>query len=83
MNKEKEGPVYVQRSTYTPPHMRRRKNASRNGTVGPEKTKAFRTAAQLSKRFIHQSAAALEHPRLASEYAAYKARCDRNGLRGS
>jgi hypothetical protein len=69
--------------SYTPRHMRRKRNASRNGTVGPEKQRAFRTAAQISKRFIHQSASTLENPKIAAQYSEYKARCDRQGLRGS
>lgn len=70
------------RSYYTPKHMRRKRNASRNGSVGPEKTKAFAKAKQLSDRFIHQSASTLAKPSMAADYRAYCDKCDRGTLRG-
>lgn len=66
---------------YTPRKMRRKNNASRNGTVDGTKSKAFRKAAQMSKLWIHQSSSYLEHPRNYPLYRDYCGKCDRDGLR--
>lgn len=61
--------------SYTPRHLRRKGNASRNGTVGPEKKKGMRKAALLSKKFINQPASQLEKPgALHNEYMRYRAK---------
>jgi len=66
---------------YTPRNLRRKGNANRNGTVGPEKKRAFRAAKKISDRFIHLSASELEKPKVYSQYLSYKTACDRNSLR--
>lgn len=68
-------------NSYTPRHLRRKGNAGRNGSVDKTKSQAFRTAAQLSKQFIHQSASALESPKMRERYAEYCRRSDANSLR--
>lgn len=68
-------------NSYTPRRLRRKGNASRNGTVGPEKKRAFRAAKAKSDRFIHQSASMLEKPSVYQHYARYKLACDNDALR--
>lgn len=65
-------------TSFTPRHLRRKGNASRNGSVGEEKQRAFRRVAQLSKQFIHQSANALEGN---ERYLAWCGKADRGALR--
>lgn len=67
-------------SSYTPRHLRRKKNASRNGSVDITKSQAFRKAAQRSKKFIHQSSSMLES-KLHHDYREYCGTCDRGSLR--
>lgn len=66
---------------YTPRHLRRKGNASRNGSRDSTKTMAFRAAAALSKRFIHQKASQLVKPALAAEYSKWCVRADNGTLR--
>lgn len=66
---------------YTPRALRRKGNASRNGSVGPEKKIAMRRAALLSKKFINQKASALEKPgQLHEEYMVYRKRANGNKI---
>lgn len=65
---------------FTPKHLRRG-GAARNGSVGIEKTQAFRRAAQWSKRFIHQSASRLAKADLAADYEVYCERSRNGSLR--
>lgn len=67
------------KQSYTPRNLRRKNNASRNGTVGPEKAQAFRSAKRISDKFIHQSASMLE--KMGQQYAEYRGICDREALR--
>lgn len=62
--------------SYTPRHLRRRGNTSRNGTVGPEKSQAFRQAKREGDKFRHQSSSMLEKPSVYPHYAEYKRKTD-------
>lgn len=48
------------RSPYTPRHLRRRGNTTKNGGGQEEKSKMFRVIKKVSDQFIHQSASTLE-----------------------
>lgn len=67
--------------SYTPRSQRRKGNASRNGSVGPEKKRAFRAAKAKSDAWIHQPASVLEKPSVYKNYVVYKGLADRNALR--
>jgi hypothetical protein len=71
----------TKRTPFTPRHMRK-KFRKLSGDSGAEKGKAFRRAKQVSDKFIHQPASALEGV-LSASYAGYKKRCgpDGGGLR--
>lgn len=65
---------------FNPRHLRK-KFANRNGSEDATKSRSFRRAAQYSKRFIHQSASALESPKFAHDYAIYSEQVRKGVLR--
>lgn len=65
---------------YTPRHMRRGKT-NKSGPGKAEKSKAFRGAAMYSKKFIYQSASALENSRLNPAYVEWCNKANRGNLR--
>lgn len=65
---------------YTPRHMRRG-YIQRSGPGKAEKSKAFRGAALLSKRFIFQKASMLLSEKLNPAYIEWCAKVDRGALR--
>lgn len=70
-------------NSYTPRHLRRKGNASRNGSVDSTKSAAFRKAALISKKFISQPASALASPKLRHQYSEWCRRADAGTLRAS
>ena len=65
---------------YTPKHLRRKGNSSRNGSTGPEKKRARRKAALYSKEFIYQKASQLEKSgELHNRYMVYRVKA--NGIK--
>jgi len=67
-------PQIVRHSSYTPPHLRKKGNASRNGSATVEKGKQCSAMRKHTNRFIHQSASALEKMK---DYPAFKEMTDR------
>lgn len=55
---------------FNPRHLRS-KYSNRSGSSDQSKSRAFRRCKQISDRYIHQSASALESPALANGYAQY------------
>ncbi len=67
---------------YTPRHLRRGKT-NKSGPGKAEKSKAFRAAAQWSKKFINQKAEALLNPKLNAQYLEWCSKANGGYLRKS